>query len=146
MFVYVSMCVHVFYTAHACVLGYVAGSTDSHGRQRENQTRRGHRRLASRQAKHLSLPALMITQCHRHGPLPRTVGSPSLWPTSVRHLHVLTFARLPAQTSSLAVSSAHAQTSWQECLRTYSISPFPSLLALLASRSPPLFLYPRKPR
>ncbi|XP_055746970.1 uncharacterized protein LOC129829317 [Salvelinus fontinalis] len=61
---------------------YMAGSTDNQGLQRENQTRRGHRRLASRQAKHLSSPALMIIQCHRHGPLPRTVGSPSPWPTS----------------------------------------------------------------
>ena len=25
--------------------------------------------------------ALRITQCHRHGPLPRTVGTPSPWPT-----------------------------------------------------------------
>ncbi|XP_071260919.1 uncharacterized protein [Salvelinus alpinus] len=32
---------------------YVAGSTDNHGLQRENQPRRGHRRLAPRQAKHL---------------------------------------------------------------------------------------------
>ena len=31
---------------------YLAGSTDSHGLQKENQTRRRHRRLAARQAKH----------------------------------------------------------------------------------------------
>ena len=42
----------------------------------------------------------------------KTVGSPSPWPTSVQHLNVLTFARLVAQTASLAASSEHAQTSW----------------------------------
>ena len=61
-------------------------------------------------------------------------------------LRVFTLARLAAQKASLAPSSEHVQTSWLECLRTYSISPYPSLLFPLASRCPPLFLYPRKPK
>jgi hypothetical protein len=43
-------------------------------------------------------------------------------------------------------SSEHAKTNWLECLQTYSISLYPSLLAPLASRCPPLFLIPRKLR
>ena len=78
------------------------------------------------------------------GPLPRTVGSHCPWLTWVKHLSVLSFARLPAHTASLAASTEHAQTSWLVCLRTYSISPYPSLLSPYASRCPPLFLYPRK--
>ena len=49
-------------------------------------------------------------------------------------------------TIPLAASSEHAQTCWLVCLRTYSISPYPSLLSPFASRCPPLFLYPRKQR
>jgi hypothetical protein len=34
-----------------------------------------------------------------HKPLPKIMGSPSPWPTWVKHLRVLTLARLPAQTT-----------------------------------------------
>jgi hypothetical protein len=64
----------------------------------------------------------------------------------LRHLSALTLAKMPAQTASLTASSEYAQTSWLECLQTYSISPYSSLLSPLASRCPPLFLYPRKQR
>jgi hypothetical protein len=53
---------------------------------------------------------LRITWWNGRGPLPRTVGFRSPWPT---------LAWLPAQTASLATSSEHAQTSFLECLRTY---------------------------
>ena len=43
----------------------------------------------------------------------------------VKHLNVLTLARLQAQTASPAVPSEHAQTSWLVCLRAYSINPYP---------------------
>jgi hypothetical protein len=69
-----------------------------------------------------SLHVLRIIQCHQHGPLPRTVDSPSPWLTWVRHLNVLTLAWMPAQAASLGLSSEHAQTSWLVCLRTYSIT------------------------
>ena len=72
----------------------------------------------------------------------KTVVSPSLWPTWVKHLNVLTLARLPAQTTS----SEHAQTNWLVCLRTYSINPYPSLLSPHSSTWPPLFLFPIKLR
>ena len=49
----------------------------------------------------------------------------------VRHLSVLTLAKLPAQTAFLAASSEHAQTSWLKGLQTYSIFPYPSLLSPL---------------
>jgi hypothetical protein len=39
-----------------------------------------------------------------------------------------------------------ALINWLVCLRTYSISPYPSLLSIPASRCPALFLYPRKRR
>ena len=39
-------------------------------------------------------------QCHRHRPLPKTVGSPSLWPTGVKHLNVFTLSRPPDQTAA----------------------------------------------
>jgi hypothetical protein len=53
-----------------------------------------------------------------------------------------------AQLASLATSSEHVQTSWLECLWTYSIQSLPIAVCLspLASRYPPLFLYPRKRR
>ena len=58
-----------------------------------------------------------------------------------------TFKRLPAQTVSLAVSSEqNKQTSWLECLWTYLINPYPSLLSPHASRWPPLFQFPSKLR
>jgi hypothetical protein len=91
---------------------YVAGSANNHGLQKQNQPCRGHRRLASGQAKHLLRPTLKITQCHRRGPLSRTVGFPSPWLTWVRHLSVLTLARLPAKMASLAASSDYAHIRW----------------------------------
>ena len=52
--------------------------------------------------------------------------------------HVI-LRKAPGSTASLATSSENAQTSWLECLRTYSISPYPSLFSPLPSRCPPLF-------
>jgi hypothetical protein len=62
----------------------------------------------------------------------------------LKHLSMLTLARLPTQIASLYASSEQAQTCWLECLRTYLISSYSSLLSLHASRCPLLFLYPRK--
>jgi hypothetical protein len=121
----------VFYRARAFwqsnkqTCTYARTQTGAHMRRKRHH---GHRHLTPGQATHLL----------------RLLCSP--WLTWVRHLSMLTLAMLPAHTASLAGSSELAQTSWLECLRTYSISPYPSLLSSLASRYPQLFLYPRKQR
>jgi hypothetical protein len=43
-------------------------------------------------------------------------------------------------------AAGRGQTNWLECLRIYSISPYPSLVSTHDSRWPPLFLDPRKQR
>jgi hypothetical protein len=71
---------------------------------------------------------------------------PSQWLKWVKHINVLTLAGLLAKTAFLATSSEHAQISWLVCLRTYSISPYPSLLSPHASIWLTLFLYARRLR
>jgi hypothetical protein len=121
----------------------VAGSSDNHGLQRGNQPCRRQRHLASGKLNIFARSEDNTASPTR--PTTKDCGL-SFSMATIRHLNMLTLARPPAQVASLAASSERAQTSWLECLRTYSISPYLSLLSPHASRCPLFFLYPRKQR
>ena len=96
---------------------YVAGSTVNHGLQKRKTAT-----SCSQTNSTTSLLVLRTIQCHWHGPLPKPVSSNSPWPTWVKHLNVLTLARLDRYARYATLLISYVYTVFYT---TYCILPMP---------------------